>query len=200
MFQTRYFKMGQAFFRSKFLTDNTQNIYNFTAKEFDRYPALVPPMTWGEIVPADTTYNIYASTSYPIDTNDARNLIAIRLPKSEMEIYRKELQNSNYRIIPMDRYGRELQNSDNTVKETFLSTPLLDCDGNQLQLPPKKSIIDADALIVKTLQGQILASRPYQGKAIDVSDIANGIYTLYSLNSRGITHRLGTFIIKRNPF
>lgn len=199
MFQTRYFKMGQAFFRSKFLTDNTQDIYNFTAKEFDRYPALVPPMTWGKIVPTDTTYNIYASTSYPVNTNDARNLIAIRLPKSEMEVYRKELQNSNYKIIPMDRYGRELRNPDTTVKETFLSTPLLDCDGNQLQIP-QKSIIDADALIIKTLQGQILASRPYQGKALDVSDIANGIYTLYSLNSRGITHRLGTFIIKRSPF
>ena len=199
MFQTRYFNMGQAFFRSKFLTDNTQDIYNFTAKEFDSYPALVPPMTWGKIVPTDTTYNIYASTSYPVNTNDARNLIAIRLPKSQMEIYRKELHNSNYKIIPMDRYGRELQNPDTTVKETFLSTPLLDCDSNQLQIP-KGSIIDADALIIKTLQGQILTSRPYQGKAINVSDIANGIYTLYSLNSRGITHRLGTFIIKRNPF
>ena len=37
--------LGQAFFRCKFLLDNHQGIYDFTAR-FDAYPSLVPPMTW----------------------------------------------------------------------------------------------------------------------------------------------------------
>ena len=37
---------GHAFFRNKFLLDNHQGVYDFVTAHFNRYPALVPPMTW----------------------------------------------------------------------------------------------------------------------------------------------------------
>lgn len=37
---------GQAYFRSRFLTENTKGIYDYLQKAFYPYPALLPPMTW----------------------------------------------------------------------------------------------------------------------------------------------------------
>ncbi len=46
MYHLRNIGLGYAFFRNKFLLDNKQGIYDFTAEEFNLHPALVPPMTW----------------------------------------------------------------------------------------------------------------------------------------------------------
>ena len=46
MYHLRNIGLGYAFFRNKFFLDNQQGIYDFTAKEFNRYPSLVPAMTW----------------------------------------------------------------------------------------------------------------------------------------------------------
>ncbi len=46
MYHLRHIGAGYAFFRSKFFTDNTQGIYDFTSKEFNQSLALVPAMTW----------------------------------------------------------------------------------------------------------------------------------------------------------
>ena len=50
----RQYGMGHTFFRGKFLTDNCQGIYDFTARDFNRHPALVPAMTWVDDVAPDT--------------------------------------------------------------------------------------------------------------------------------------------------
>ena len=126
--------LGCTFFRSKFLTDNVKGIYTFT-KDFNQTPALIPPMTWmGRHAPAPVTilqvdrgqtadkllwygardysgadyllYNIYASTSWPVDTDDPRNLIAtrhrgqsLRVPHGGRGLY--------YAVTATDRYGNE---------------------------------------------------------------------------------------------
>ena len=46
MYHLRNIGLGYAFFRNKFLLDNRQGIYDFTSKEFNLYPSLVPAMTW----------------------------------------------------------------------------------------------------------------------------------------------------------
>ena len=45
--------------------------------------------------------------------------------------------------------------------------------------------------------GQQLQFAPYRGKTLDVSRLPDGIYQLRSLGSKGNTHRLGFFSIKR---
>jgi uncharacterized lipoprotein YddW (UPF0748 family) len=126
--------LGVTFFRSKFLTDNVKDVYNFT-KDFNRSPALVPPMswvsgsdprsvaqfsvshgtasdvlTWQGARPQNNgnnlLYNIYASDSYPVDTEDPACLVATRLQGQSITIPHQG-RSLNYAITAIDRYGRE---------------------------------------------------------------------------------------------
>ena len=71
------------------------------------------------------------------------------------------------------------------------------CDGKRLELPQKPSTLDAKVVAIETMQGQLIATRPYIGSHLDVSQMPEGFYQLRSLNRKGITHRLGFFMIKR---
>lgn len=208
--------LGHAFFRSKFFTDNTKNIYNYTSEYFDNYPALVPPMTWEsnrrpatpswlEVEYGNTTrlswsgntlhYNVYASSTYPVDVDDVRNLIAQRVRGNEL------LLNTDrecfYAVTAMDRYGNEstpLQ----SYQRGMAATRMLKHDGRRLQLPKTSNELDADFVMIESLPGTVVATRPFRrGSAIDISTIPDGVYTLRSLNRKGITHRLGQFLIRR---
>ncbi len=108
MYHLRNLNTGHTYFRSKFFTDNHQGIYDFASNEFDKYPALVPADTWSRREKTDTTYNIYASFDYPVDTRDARNLIGTRLPKSEVLKYLSGVQDRYVVLTYMDRYGVEI--------------------------------------------------------------------------------------------
>ena len=126
--------LGITFFRSKFFTDNIKDVYTFT-KDFNRYPALVPPMNWvsgsaprpvaqfsvnhGTSTDVLTwqgarpqtngnylLYNIYASDRYPVDTEDPACLIGTRLQGQSLSIPHQG-RSLNYAITATDRYGRE---------------------------------------------------------------------------------------------
>jgi hypothetical protein len=134
MYVIREQGLGQTFFRSKFLTDNTKGLYTFT-KDFNKNPALIPPMTWYDKrspsvplkaqlhrgmksdmltweLPRDYSggdyliYNIYASSDYPVDIADASNLISTRQRRNSLSIHHggKAL---NYAVTATDRYGQE---------------------------------------------------------------------------------------------
>ena len=126
--------LGYTFFRSKFFTDNTKGIYTFT-KDFNAYPALIPPMTWAnkqapspvrnlEIrrgMTADQlswkgakdnsggdylVYQVYASPTYPVDIDNAANLIATRLRSESLSVPHGG-RSLNYAVTATDRYGNE---------------------------------------------------------------------------------------------
>jgi len=157
MYVLREQGLGHTFFRSKFLTDNTKGVYKFT-KDFNRTPALVPPMDWtGRQAPRParqldvkrgmTTdriswkgaqdcsgadyllYNVYASESYPVDIMDARNLIGTRLRQTSLAVPHSG-RPLNYAVTAVDRYGQE-------------STPI---ESQRLQKAPVK--VDFRRLIV----------------------------------------------------
>lgn len=99
----------------------------------------------------------------------------------------------------MDRYGNESQPISIPPKTTKENRSyLLKNDGKTLSVPQKTNILSADYLIIETLQGGIVATRPYIDKTADISNLSEGMYVLRSLGQKGITHRLGTFIIKRH--
>lgn len=197
MFFLRQIGLGHAFFRSKFFTDNRQGIYSFTCDDFNRYPALVPEMTWGRHVPTDDTYNIYVGKSAPADTSDARNLMAVRLPRTEMLRLRRQVLRLNYAITAMDRYGHERIVEQAPTPPRRVASPLLPCDGRWLRLPPKPSTLDASLVLITTLQGSTVASRPYRDGRTDVSAVPEGCYVVRSIGRKGVTHRLGWFTIRR---
>ena len=126
--------LGYTFFRSKFLTDNTKGIYSFT-QDFNSYPTLVPPMTWaGKLHPSAVRslelrrgtrqdllswqaaqdrsgadyllYNVYASDTWPVNTDDPHNLIATRQRTTSLSVpHHGRLL--HYAVTAIDRYGNE---------------------------------------------------------------------------------------------
>lgn len=104
---------GEAHYRVKFVTDNTQNLYDILQNDFYAYPALQPPMTWADSIapsaPSDLkaeqisegytrlrwkastdndkqnapTYVVYASDELPVDTQSPANIVATGIRETE---------------------------------------------------------------------------------------------------------------------
>ena len=99
---------GQAYFRSRFLTDNVKGLYDYLKREYYPYPALTPVCAWNDsvapTVPADfgvewqeggmerlswtpstddqaggVRYNVYVSRQNPVDISRPENLVAAAL-------------------------------------------------------------------------------------------------------------------------
>ena len=226
----RHIGLGHAYFRSKFFTDDTKGIYTYAKNNFCRYPSLVPPMTWASRhkpempyglslsnvannvaqlswhhAEKDTTmmmFNIYASKKYPVDTEDARNLVAIRRQGRQLLVPNDGC--TYYAVTATDRYGNESralqEDAPYCEAETQCgSTRLLRCDGKKVEVPNKAHLADTEYLLVESLQGIAVATLPYNGSAetINISTLKNGMYQMRSLNRKGMSHRLGMFIIKR---
>ena len=126
---------GQAYFRSKFLTDNVKGLYDYLQSVFYAYPALTPAYSWIDDEPptmpqdfertdidgqltkvtwkpatdnmacAGLRYNVYASISYPVDVNRAENLVASYL-ECPSYCYNR-LWGMNLAVTAMDRAGNE---------------------------------------------------------------------------------------------
>lgn len=151
----------------------------------------------------DTTrimYNVYSSREYPVNTDDARNLTVVRLRKSSLIIPHDPTR--HYAVTATDRYGNEStplqeRHTNPDTPETRITDRLLKCDGKTLSLPEKGSVLDAAFVTIETLQGHIVATRPYNGTVADVSSLPEGMYVLRSLGRKGVTHRLGYFVIRR---
>ena len=123
---------GQAYFRSRFLTDDVKGIYTYLRQDYYPYPALLPPMTWQsdarpampilvrrerqggvneriEWLPQEgCRYVIYASADQPVDTEKPQNIVRVTSQTS----YTYSLLGAYYRnyhlaITALDRYGNE---------------------------------------------------------------------------------------------
>ena len=221
---SRQIGMGHCYFRARFLLDNIKGVYDY-AQWFDRHPALVPPMTWEHHAPPTPPtsfkvrhnakedqlswsgaqdhsngpyllYNIYSSDEYPVDISNPANLIATRYLWEHIQIPQTITvkRSLHYAVTAIDRYGNEsmpVQEKESNVHHNY--STLLPCDGKTLIL---QDTIDTPYLVVCSLPGTFV--RTYNNSLmIDVSILPEGIYELKSLSRKGITHRLGFFIIKR---
>ena len=220
----RQFNLGHTYFRSKFFTDNVKGIYQYVANQFDRYPALVPPMTWqSHSTPPSPThlkvndgvlswqhpssqkqwatnilYNVYISPVYPVDISDARNLIATRLNTSSLSLQGNTEKALYVAFTAVDRYGNEsapLQMEG--IYPATTSKRMLKNDGKRVRVPEKGKTLDAQYVVIESLAGNIITTKPYNGTFVDISNIPNGVYTIRTIGSKNASHRLGTMIIKR---
>lgn len=218
--------VGQCYFRSKFLTDNIKGIYDYVCRH-NIQPALVPPMTWAGVpAPQDPKdlyltkngtlwwrtseaqqstatssplhYNIYASRQYPVDTSKPENLVAVRVSNQQLQVP----SGLYYAVCAVDRYGQESaprqladQLQQSRPRESHLDIERT--DGNWLYLPVKGQTLDAEYVVIETLQGQQLLTRPYRGTRLNISKLPDGLYVLRSLGRKGVSHRIGQFSIKR---
>ncbi len=218
--------MGHAYFRSKFFTDNIKGVYDMVCSEIDPYPSLVPPMTWqstakptpptelkvthtqdGDLLEwsgaeslsdcPTLTYNIYAAASWPVNTEDARCLVATRHGQTRLLVPRTaDTPALNYAVRAMDRYGNEslpVCSEAPTDGSDAFGPRLIVTDGRTLPLPSISSAVDAQYIAIEDLQGRIVTTAPY-GRYANISRLASGIYVVRTLGLKGVTHRLGWFV------
>ena len=223
---TRQIGIGHCHFRTKFLLDNVKGIYDYMLQN-DRHPALIPPMKWaqslaptapkqlkvertsigddlswsGAIDRSDgpyLLYNIYASTTEPVDITKAENLIATRRFEQQLSIRRNSHQRPlYYAVTALDRYGNESAPiySDTKKKIAAVETGLLPNNGKLLTIP-QRNLFDADLLVVCDMQGRTVKTF-FNRPQINISLLPEGMYQLKSMHKKGHSHRLGFFSIKR---
>ena len=222
----RQYGMGHAYFRSKFFTDNLKGIYTYAQRVFTPTLALPPAMTWESnklpAPPSDLNtseeqgkaiiswrggrstnnspyilYNVYASTSYPVDVTDARNLIAMRYAKNRIVVSPRNAQ-MYFAVTSIDRYGNESQplQTGKAAGGVKSELKMLAYSDGKVSLPKSADATWGRVWVVETLQGQHVATLSSMADKLDVRSINDGVYVLCALNSKGVGHRLGMFTKK----
>jgi len=216
--------MGHTYFRSRFFTDNVKGIYTYVEKDFDRYPALTPPMTW-QSAKAPTPpkglslkndggrlqvrwwgasdksggpylmYNVYASLTTPVDVSDVRNLVAQRLTTSGITVNGDDGAHY-YAVTAIDRYGNESApvQSERTYHPTV---EWIANDGRYLTLPTIDPTIDCDYLSITSMAGNVMTIRPKTEKTIGIRILPDGVYSLNAVDRKKVTRRIGLFRVVR---
>lgn len=139
---------GQAYFRNKFMLGNTKGILDELKGNFYAYPAVVPPMRWtsqnapsqptnpciklqeesvqmswnaSESQPGGIYYRVYASDTYPVDTEKAQNLILSRTNSCQYTFTSSSSQKGGiyWAVTAVNRFGFE-------SAPLALNTPLKD--------------------------------------------------------------------------
>ena len=204
---------GHAFSRNKFLMDNVKGILDEIQHVFYSTPALIPPMTWQDsIAPSVPTspihefqadgrvrlaweaskdnhelpvvYHLYASATYPVDTENAHNLFATHL--KDTTITGKE--GYYYAVTSADRYGNEsaplalnhAPKSDN---------PILN-QGNKLMLPSSE---DAQKVLICNSIGETISKVKYHPE-VSLELLPEGFYLVYALDKDGKKTLLGMIL------
>ncbi len=125
---------GQAFFRSRFLTENTKGIYDYLRTDYYPYPALLPPMSWqstdipetpkllsrtringvNEEIKWETEnedccrFVIYASSQRPVDTSNPKNIVRVTYETSFVySLLGAYYHDYHIAITALDRFGNE---------------------------------------------------------------------------------------------
>lgn len=222
----RQYGMGHAYFRSNFFTDNLKGIYTYAQRVFTPTLALPPAMTWENnklpAPPSDLNtseeqgkaiiswrggrsannspyilYNVYASTSYPVDVTDARNLIAMRYAKNRIVVSPRNAQ-MYFAVTSIDRYGNESQplQTGKAAGGVKSELKMLAYSDGKVSLPKSADATWGRVWVVETLQGQHVATLSSMADKLDVRSINDGVYVLRALNSKGVGHRLGMFTKK----
>ena len=204
---------GHAFFRNKFLLDNVKGIFDELKHEFYTAPALVPPMTWQDsIAPSAPTspvyeesedgsiklswsaskdnddlpvvYHLYASNTYPVDTDDATHLYATYLKDTEAIVK----DNRYYAVTSADRYGNE--SAPLALNEAPpMDIPILN-QGNKLMLMDLK---DAKEILICNAIGETI-SRVKPHPEISLELLPEGFYLVYAIDKEEGKTLIGTIL------
>ena len=202
---------GQAFFRNEFLMKNTCGLTDSLKCRFYTYPAAVPPMTWqdsiaplppqkGEISLSNNcvsicweesesfkseeiAYRIYASDTYPVDTNDGRKIICLKQNTNSFVAKDSNIKRF-WAITSIDRYGNESKplaiNHPDKAKRIICINKLPDF--------PKASTI-----VVNDITGMELFRTKCDSEEL-VKKLNKGIYSIQIFLSNGKQENITLFI------
>ena len=131
-----------------------------------------------------------------MDVTKAENLMATRVTKTSILVPNNGRM--NYAVTAMNRYGQESTPAQLLMNagRRYAAPTISRTDGRPVALPEKGATLDAEYVIIETMDGRQLEVRPY-ATLLKVDHLPNGIYQLRSLGRKGRNHRIGFFSIKR---
>lgn len=149
-------------------------------------------------------YNVYASADWPVDTENPKNIISIGLDKPQITLpFGNDDRSMYYAVTAVNRYGIESKPCQSHEKATDAKTasiPAPDITMAEGVISTKKymsKVLDAEYIVVESLEGNQLMTFPFKGQDISIAGINDGIYILRSLNRKGVSHRLGFILIDK---
>jgi uncharacterized lipoprotein YddW (UPF0748 family) len=214
----RLYGLGHAYFRSEFFTDNLKGIYDFASSNFDVNPALPNPMVWQtKTAPSSPRnlvvnryagatnlswedakdnsggnyllYNIYASDKYPVDIEDARNLVATHVRGKNFTIRHKQYFNKDlhYAVTAINRFG--IEGKPSVAPPDIISEQRIK-PAPSIRLPQLPNNLDAQFFVIETAEGTIIDTQPYNS-AINIQSLPTGMYIIRTLGKKAVMHRIG---------
>jgi len=204
---------GHAFFRNRFLLDNVKGVFDEVKHEFYTAPALVPPMTWQDsIAPSVPTspvcetlengsiklawgtskdnhdlpvvYHLYASSTYPVDTDNTHNLLLSHLKDTAIVVN----DNYYYAVTSADRYGNESAPlALNHGAQTDF--PILN-KGNRLILP---ELSDVQEVLICNSIGETVSTMKYH-REYSLDLLPKGFYWVYAVDKERGKKRMGMIL------
>ena len=210
---------GQAFFRSRFLTDNVKGLYTLLQNTFYACPALPAAMPWLDderpTAPASPiyvmekglcrvrwaastdnhpeagiTYNVYAGRTWPVDVADARNIVATGLRDTTYTF--NPFQGLFIAITAMDRCGNEsdaLQLSEKPDEMEALQGRFLPIKNEKVQVPGPQL---PTRYQITDMAGRVLHTGTWT-RGVGVSRLKPGFYRLSTVGRQGATTPVGWF-------
>ena len=207
---------GHAYFRNKFLLDNVKGILDELETEFYNTPALVPPMTWQDsIAPTAPTqpiyepqangalrlawtaskdnndlpvaYHLYASNSYPVDTDEAQNLLQTYVKGNEVVLPHGQSW-QYYAVTATDRYGNEsvpLELNGAPQGEVRLLNR-----GNLMTLP---DLTDVQEILICNSMGETISKIKYN-QEVSLELLPKGFYLVYAIKGEEEKAFIGTIL------
>lgn len=213
---TRSIGIGHAMFRSKFFTDNTKGILDFSNR-FYSTKALHPASPWIDSIPptapsfinlcnngstllwgmgsdnmpqAGIRYNVYASSTYPVDTENADNLVATLVSGCSWDIP-MELRGLNYAVRTIDRAGNEsAPTATKEMVEKHEPSVLLRVENGSIKLPNNKNAL----LKITDIEGNVIKTITNKG-SVNCKSLKCGMYVLRTFEKKGGSHIIGYFIL-----
>ena len=129
-------------------------------------------------------YHLYASASYPVDTENAHNLFATHLKDTTIIVK----ESCYYAVTSADRYGNESAPlALNHAPE--LDIPILN-QGNKLTLPSSDK---AQEVLICNAIGEIVSKVKYHPE-VSLELLPEGFYLVYALDKDGGKTLVGTIL------
>lgn len=221
---TRQVKLnGQAYFRNRFLLDNTKGILDELKENFYTTPALVPPMIWMDSIPPSAptlpclqflpdgklhmgwqistdnrgdavVYHLYGSDTYPVDINNPKNLVATHLLSTTYE-YRPNVPWRQKRYFAVTAADR-FGNESAPLElnaASEMDMPLLN-KGDLLCLP---QLEDARSVKIYVATGEEVWHADY-ARQLSIRSLSEGFYLVKVMNTEGKNIFTGTILKGRH--
>ena len=193
------------------------------ANDYNRYPALIPAITWRHNVAPSAPqtinidkingkiswsgakdnsngpyllYNIYADNKFPVDITNPGNLVQTRLKEETATIPKND--KLFYAVTAMDRYGNESNAIQEKKNSTYtVEAPLLWLNTNENSVLLSQDMQYTSSLVViETLQGSPLYTRSIKDNKVSIKGIPQGEYVLRTINKHNKGSIIGYFRTK----